>query len=162
MTNQNTPSAEATCSNCNGKGYNTRCFDEIGHEDFGGDGYKKRGLIEKVPCKKCSSAGEGKILTGEQSPFLAPSSAVQNPEEMMKKLRQLSDTWYTGATVNSLLRKDWIEISSAFEKMFKDCCVMYQHIEKEKCICKAPYDGENTCERCKALPETEYLKPLNP
>jgi len=43
----------ATCTYCNGKGYNTRCYDEIGSDDFGGEGYTKRGLIEKVPCKKC-------------------------------------------------------------------------------------------------------------
>ena len=51
MTEPTTPTA--TCTYCNGKGYNTRCYDEIGSDDFGGEGYTKRGLIEKVPCKKC-------------------------------------------------------------------------------------------------------------
>jgi len=81
MTEPSTSSAPK-CSYCNDKGHNTRCYDEIGSEDFGGEGYAKRGLIEKVTCKKCQkeapSGGEVRLAANgvSSSPSDRASSSL--------------------------------------------------------------------------------------
>lgn len=42
------------CKYCYDKKYFSRCYDEIGYDDFTGEGGANRALIENVPCKKCS------------------------------------------------------------------------------------------------------------
>ena len=55
----------APCTNCNGKKYNSRCFDEVGSDDFGGEGYAKRGQIENIPCPKCQKGESVKTTIRE-------------------------------------------------------------------------------------------------
>ena len=38
------------CTKCYGKGYSTRIYDEIGYEDFGGEGFVDKEKKEYKPC----------------------------------------------------------------------------------------------------------------
>lgn len=39
------------CKNCYGKGYNTQMVNEVGAEDFGGDGYETGPHVRMVFCR---------------------------------------------------------------------------------------------------------------
>jgi len=101
----------ATCTYCNGKGYNSRCYDEIGSDDFGGEGYTKRGLIEKVPCKKCQKEAPqemchcGRVIkgTGEfrhcpvghypEAPEAPKAPREEATENMKAKMNFIQKEW---------------------------------------------------------------------
>lgn len=63
MNDQNKTTGNPDCKYCYGKGYHTRCYDEIGSEDFGGEEYVKRREMEIIPCKKCSKGNQEIIET---------------------------------------------------------------------------------------------------
>lgn len=46
------------CTACAGKGYATRAYDIMGSDDFGGEGFTKRGNIEKRTCSRCQGTGK--------------------------------------------------------------------------------------------------------
>jgi len=76
--------SSARCSNCDGRGYNTRCYDEVGSNDFGGEGYARRGLIEKVPCSRCQQTPD-LVSTSDPKPI---TQCIDSEEKCIDSARE--------------------------------------------------------------------------
>lgn len=54
------------CQKCYGKGYSTRGFNEVGADDFGGEGYAKIGQVEMRFCSCDRGKQLGELLKSDK------------------------------------------------------------------------------------------------